>query len=1411
MARKTDIRLRRSATSGAIPTTSQLNLGELAINTYDGKLFLKKDVAGTQSVVEIGSGEGQNTIWKEYEYTSTSNQTTFSGSDNNNQTLSYLTGAIQVFLNGVLQEPTTDYTATSGSSVVFVNGLSSGEIVQIASFAKVLGVGDIGRNTYSGDGATNTFTLGSDPEGEDNLFVFIDGVYQEKSTFSHSGTTLTFSTAPANGTTIEVMMATRNVSVSDVNDFNVGGNLTVDGYADLDLFAVHSATTKTYEVKVITKTSAHRYNGTGSSSGYTIDGVEAPGLRLYPGRTYKFDQSDSSNSGHPFRFYEEANKTTAYTTGVTTSGTPGSSGAYTQIVVSDSTPLVLHYQCSAHGYMGNQVNALTGAASISSTDDVSEGSNNLYFTNERVDDRVNALLQAGTGITLTYNDSGNTLTIAGAAQYGDSDVESYLDANGITLPDSINAKFGTGNDLQIYHDGSDSYINQLGTGNLIIRNSTDDKDINFQSDDGSGSVATYFQLDGSQVQNKFLKNTVFLDNVKAQFGTGTDLQIYHDGSNSYIRDLGTGNLRIDATDFYVRNSAGTELKIGAVDDGAVTLYYDGSAKLATKSDGVDITGELQSDSLDVDGNADISGNLVLGGNLTISGTTTTVNSTTLDVADLNITVGKNATTSAATDGAGLTFGAWSSGTIPTLTWNHSNTYLTSNKTFNVGGSSGSSLGVGYLSLKNSGTQSYIDFFCETGNAHYARLQAPAHSAFSGNITLTLPATTDTLVGRTTTDTLTNKTLTSPTINGTISSASDLTFDLGADLIVDVDGGDIKFKDAGTVFGGFSQFLGSMVIRSGPSDTAMIIGDSDGDVIMGGDVGVGTNKKLYFASNDLQIYHDGTDSFVDNNDGDLKFRQLADDKDIIFQSDNGSGGTTDYIRLDGSASLTKFNINTKHLDDVKATFGDSADLEIYHDGANNYIDTSTGSLLIRNTNDDYHVIIQSDNGGGGVADYFRAKGDTGEAILYHYGNEKVKTTSSGVQTTGTVNVNGAFALPTSDGSSNQVLQTDGSGNVSWATVSASNSSGLVSEAFKNILVSGQSNIVADSATDSLTFAAGSGITLTTNASSDTITITNSATGDNAFGNIAVSGQTTVAADSTNDTLTLVGTNGVDITTTAGSDTITFDGKTSYSPFTTDFFTTSNASTTAFVLSKTPSSEDNLIVFLEGVYQNKNSYSLSSATLTLDSAPASGQEVVVHIVGDVISGEALTRNNFTGDGSTTDFTLTLAPMNENNCYVYSDGVYQEKSEFSVSGTTLSFGSAPASGASLEVLIPKTTTIDQPATGSIDDITLFSGIQPSTITSTTVASTSATTIATHAAASFRTVKYLVQCTQGTDYHSTEINLIHDGTTVYITEYGTLYDNASLGTFNATISGGNILLQITAGSSTSMAVKVVSTAIPV
>ena len=73
------------------------------------------------------------------------------------------------------------------------------------------------------------------------------------------------------------------------------------------------------------------------------------------------------------------------------------------------------------------------------------------------------------------------------------------------------------------------------------------------------------------------------------------------------------------------------------------------------------------------------------------------------------------------------------------------------------------ISTGVIDLKNGGSQSVVKFYCEENNAHYAEIKAPAHGAFSGNVTLTLPATTDTIAGIAATQTFTNKTLTAPKI------------------------------------------------------------------------------------------------------------------------------------------------------------------------------------------------------------------------------------------------------------------------------------------------------------------------------------------------------------------------------------------------------------------------------------------------------------------------------------------------------------------------------------------------------------------------------------------------------------------------------------------------------------------------
>ena len=126
-----------------------------------------------------------------------------------------------------------------------------------------------------------------------------------------------------------------------------------------------------------------------------------------------------------------------------------------------------------------------------------------------------------------------------------------------------------------------------------------------------------------------------------------------------------------------------------------------------------------------------------------------------------------------------------------------------------------------------------------------------------------------------------------------------------------------------------------------------------------------------------------------------------------------------------------------------------------------------------------------------------------------------------------------------------------------------------------------------------------------------------------------------------------------------------------------------STTAFTLSVTPSDEDSLTVFIDGAYQEKGDYSLSGSTLTLDTAPLAGEKISVHtITGTIHDGTAALNQQFTGDGSTTAFTLNAAPGSENNTQVFINGVYQQKTDYTVSGTTLTFDTAPTNGDIIEV---------------------------------------------------------------------------------------------------------------------------------
>jgi len=187
---------------------------------------------------------------------------------------------------------------------------------------------------------------------------------------------------------------------------------------------------------------------------------------------------------------------------------------------------------------------------------------------------------------------------------GTGNVETYFQLEGASggaspftvFPDNSNLAFGSGHDLRLYHNGSVSYITNY-TGTLDISNNADNADINFRNDNGAGGVSTYFYLDGSLTNGTtILGATRFPDNSKIYMGTGGDLEIYHDGSNSYIKDNGTGTLNLQGSTQVIIGGTNGEVGVQYVENAGVGLRHNNVAKLTTESFGIIVLGDIKIDS-----------------------------------------------------------------------------------------------------------------------------------------------------------------------------------------------------------------------------------------------------------------------------------------------------------------------------------------------------------------------------------------------------------------------------------------------------------------------------------------------------------------------------------------------------------------------------------------------------------------------------------------------------------------------------------------------------------------------------------------------------------------------------------------------------------------------------------------------
>ena len=539
--------------------------------------------------------------------------------------------------------------------------------------------------------------------------------------------------------------------------------------------------------------------------------------------------------------------------------------------------------------------------------------------------------KVGVGATPSGSD---TLQITGTSSF----------SSHVTLADNAELRIGTSTDLKLFHDGFDTYL-QNETGNLTIRNKADDKDIIFQSDDGSGGVETYFLLDGS-ANSDGNPRTIFPDNAILALGTSQDFTMQHNATNTELVNV-TGNLNIknSATDgdisFFSDDGSGGVTEYVRIDGGAQkTLFFE-------KTEHQD----------SVKGQFGNSGDF----NIFHNGTNTFLENDTGDLYIRNNADDKDIIFQS-DDGSGGVTSYFELDGSDVITKFRKNLYLLDNVGLKIGNSfdldikhDGSDSFIanatGHLYIKNTADDKDIIFESDDGSGgttEYFRVDggdertiASKPFRFIDTIAAEFGTGLDMQIFH----------------SGGEATISNSTGNLR--LLQQQDNGDIQFfSDDGS--GGMTEYFR---VDGG---TTSIIASKNVELLDNVELKIGTG-------NDLNIRHSGTESFIQNQTGNLTIQNLTDDGDIIFKCDDGSGGLTTYFMLDGSIGGGGGQVFTRFPDQSTIAIGTGSDLQIRHDGTNSIFENSTGDLRIIQKADDSDIKFLSDDGSGGTTEYFRLDG------------------------------------------------------------------------------------------------------------------------------------------------------------------------------------------------------------------------------------------------------------------------------------------------------------------------------------------------------------------------------------------------------------------------------------------------------
>ena len=662
-----------------------------------------------------------------------------------------------------------------------------------------------------------------------------------------------------------------------------------------------------------------------------------------------------------------------------------------------------------------------GSANITlDTDDIGEGSNK-YFTAERVDDQVNTLLTAGANISLTYNDTAGTLTIANT---NSADITSVVAGDGLT---------GGGT-----------------SGAVTLAVGVDDSSIEINSDAlrVKASGITNAMLGGSIANNKLANSSVTINSNSLSLG-GTltlDTDDIGEGSSNLYYTTARANSAIDArvTNTFINNLSG--------------VVADTATALATART-IALSGDVVG-SVSFDGTSDVTISSTIQANSVALGTDTTGNY----VATITGTANKVSVSGSGSETAGVTLSlpddvqiADSLTVAGNLTVNGDLTYLdTTNLKIednlfelnaNLTGSPVNDSGM----LINRGNQNNGVFMWDESADKFTMGLTTADGTSTGNITL---ASLGTLVANLEGNVTGNVSGTAATVTGAaqtaITSVGSLSsLDVGT---VTSTGNLVLNQDSGTIFIGADLDL--RITHSGSAGT---ITNNTGNLTLD----VAGDIKLDADSSNIYLADGGTDiGLLSTNNQDLNIRNLISDKDIYFQGRDGSSTIT-ALTLDMSdAGTAIFNHDVKLGDNGKAVFGAGADLQIYHDGSNSIIsDEGTGGVKIFTA-------------GVATSGFYKIGGEKlatfepdGAVTLYHNNSAKLATTSTGIAVTGTATMDGLtlgdnttseipiyfnsnstdfsvgangnnfiLAQTTGDLDTNQLLTVTSSGNVGIATTS-----------------------------------------------------------------------------------------------------------------------------------------------------------------------------------------------------------------------------------------------------------------------------------------------------------------------------------------------------------------------------------------